>query len=267
MFAMREIDVVVDLERKLFLYLGVVLLAIGVGPFGTYEAMTIWERTVFWTLDIMVGMAIIAGVLHVFYYSRLAALIPSYPRFFLGIVLGALPGVAFVTVLYGTIGNDLEISTPFPLLYVQVTIFSTVLLLTEFLLWPAVVGTSSKPTPARPSSAPEKTDVPRSSEPTALLSRLPPEHRDSEIISISMQDHYAEVSTTTGQALILMRLGDAVDLLEGYPGVRVHRSHCVATKFVEKTEKIGRRLEVVLSDGRHLPIGNTYIKAVHDQIL
>jgi hypothetical protein len=139
-FAMREIDVVFDPERKLFLYFGVVLLAIGVGPFGTYEAMTFWQRTVFWTLDVLGGLLIIVPILHVFYHSRLVAFLPSFPRFLLGVAIGALPASAHITVLYDTVGAGLEISTPFPLLFVQVTVFSAVLLLTEFVLWPAVVG-------------------------------------------------------------------------------------------------------------------------------
>lgn len=266
-FTMREIAVVFDPERKLFLYFGVALLAIGVGPFGTYEAMSFWQRTMFWTLDVLGGMVIIVPVLHVFFYSRLVAFIPSYPRFVLGVALGALPTTGYITVLYGTVGAALDISTPFSLLFVEVTVFSTVLLLTEYVLWPAVFGEAAPqgavanpgPEPDAPPAAPKPQVVP-------LLTRLPLEHSDSEIVSISMQDHYAQVTTTEGTALILMRLSDAIDLLEGSPGARIHRSHWVATRFVEDIVRNGRRIEVLLKDGRQLPIGNTYLKAAQEQL-
>lgn len=258
---MREIDVVFDPERKLFLYFGVALLAIAVGPFGTYEAMDFWQRTVFWSLDILGGMAILVSILHVFYHSRLVAFIPSWPRFVMGVAVGALPTSAYITVLYGTIGVDLHITTPFPLLFVQVTLFSCTLLIVEFVLWPMLFGASDAP-PAPPAASPPL--PPPSPEPQSvpLLSRLPAELRAAEILSISMQDHYAEVTTTKGAALILMRLADALDLLDGCPGLRIHRSHWVALDAVEGVEKAGRRTEVALSDGRRLPVGTTYLNAV-----
>ncbi|MDU8927085.1 LytTR family DNA-binding domain-containing protein [Alisedimentitalea sp. MJ-SS2] len=264
---MREIDVVFDPERKLFLYFGVAFMAILVGPFGTYELMSFWERAVFWTLDVLGGLLIIVPILHVFYYSRLAAFIPSFPRFLIGVAIGAVPTAAYITVLFGTVGQKLEISTEFPLLLMQVTVFSTLLLLTEFVLWPMVFG-PHKGSPAG-MNVPGTTDEPKTacaSTSAALLSRLPDEHAGAQVVSISMQDHYAEVTTTQGAALILMRLGDAIDLMEGCPGARIHRSHWVAGEFVKGIEKTGRKTEVRMRDGRRLPIGNTYLKAAQQQL-
>ena len=267
MFTMREIVVVFDPERKLFLYFGVALLAIGVGPFGTYEAMDLWERTIFWTLDILGGLVIIVPILHVFYFSRLTAALPSLVRFVLGVALGALPASGFITLLYGTIGSGLQISTPFPLLFVEVTVFSTALLLVEFILWPMVFGTPDSALAGIASpiaqTLPEQA---ADTQITPLLTRLPPEHRSGAIISISMQDHYAEVTTTAGTALILLRLNDAIDLLEGCPGARIQRSHWVAKGFVKSINRNGRRVEVRLHDGRTLPIGATYLKAAQQEL-
>jgi hypothetical protein len=256
---MREIDVVFDPERKLFLYFAVVLIAIGVGPFGTYYAMTFSQRAIFWALDVLGGMAILVPVLHVFYFSALAAWIPSWPRFFIGVALGALPTAGYITVLYGTIGAALPISPTFPQLYLEVTVFSSILLLVEFMVWPAIFsGADRQPAPAM-AQRPNWSAKPAR---PALLDRLPPEFRDSEVVSISMQDHYAEITTTKGKTLLLIRLGDAIDLLPDVPGLQIHRSHWVARAYAEGIEKTGRRTELVLSDGRRLPIGNTYLMAV-----
>jgi DNA-binding LytR/AlgR family response regulator len=99
-----------------------------------------------------------------------------------------------------------------------------------------------------------------------LMSRLPPELQDDRIVSISMQDHYARVTTTSGSALILMRLSDAMDLLDGCPGARIHRSHWVAKGFAESIGKSGRRMELRLTDGRALPVGASYLKAAERQL-
>lgn len=283
-FAMREIAVVFDPERKFFLYFGVVFLAVGVGPFGTYDAMDFWQRTVFWSLDILGGLLIIVPVVHVVYHSRILRRIPPLPRFVLGVAFGAIPAAAFITVLYGSVGTDLEISTPYPLLFVQVTVFSTILLLTEYVLWPAVFGGSRSR--ARAASAddgagmgpslgvhasadlsplPDTPDGPVAEKAAPvphrvrLIERLPAELRGAEILSISMQDHYAEVSTTAGKTMLLMRLSDAIDLLDGLPGAQIHRSHWAARGAVVAIEKAGRRHEVVLGDGRRLPIGATHL--------
>lgn len=266
MFTKREFTIVFDPERKLFLYFGVALLAAFFGPFGTYDLLTFWERMVFWFLDILGGMAIIVFSLHVFFYSRLTAFIPAFARFLLGVALGALPTAAYITVLFSMVGPQIEITTPYPVLVVQVIVFSTILLLIEFLLWPAVFGKSGTAAVET-----EKGDAPETSTPATeqqvvpLLTRLPVNLRTGAIVSISMQDHYAEVTTTTGASLLLIRITDAIDLLEGYPGCRIHRSHWVARDFVDGIEKSGRRMIVRLKDGRELPVGATYVETVKQQ--
>jgi len=264
---MREIAVVFDPERKLFLYFGLVFVAVGVGPFGTYDAMGFWQRTMFWTLDVLGGLLLIVPVLHVFYHSRLVAFMPSPLRFFLGVAVGAIPATAYITLLYRTIGDGLEIPASFPLLFAEVTVFSTLLLLTEFILWPMVFGTGERPEP-KPGNRIDQADPPAPVRPQRirLLERLPADLAGGTIISISMQDHYAEVVTTAGKALVLIRLSDAVDLLDGYPGTQIHRSHWVARDFVEKIEKSGRRMEMVLTDGRRLPVGNTFLVSARQQL-
>lgn len=264
---MREIAVVFDPERKLFLYFGVVFIAVGVGPFGTYDAMGFWQRTVFWTLDILGGLILIVPILHVFYHSRLVAFIPSPLRFLVGVALGVIPATAYITVLYSTMGDGLQIPASFPLLYVQVTIFSAILLLTEYILWPLVFGTGDAPDP-EPGDRTGPTGPPNPVMPERirLVERLPADVAGGAIISISMQDHYAEVTTTTGKALVLIRLSDAMDLLDGHPGTQIHRSHWVARDFVDKIEKSGRRMEMVLTDGRRLPVGNTFLVAARQQL-
>ena len=276
-FTVREIDVIFDPERKLVLYFGITILAIATGPFGTYEAMTLSQRAIFWSLAMLGGLATLVPILHVAFRSRLGAVLPSWPRFSLSVLLGALPTAGYITVLYETIADGLSISTPFPMLFVQVWAFSMLLLIFELKVWPAVFGHARPRPPLMPNvgalaaAAPMSAPTSESEPDTArrypdLLNRLPPEHSQSEIVSISMQDHYAEITTTAGKALILMRLRDAIELLENHPGTRIHRSHWVARAHVDRIARSGRRSEVVMKDGRRLPIGNTFLAAARERL-
>lgn len=243
-------------------------MAASVGPFGTYDVMTFWDRMVFWFLDVIGGLAIVVPILHVFYFSRFTSIIPSIPRFLLGVALGAMPTAGYITVLHSMVGEQLQISTPYPLLVVQVTVFSWILLWVEFQLWPRLFG--SPETVGRAEPRPDQSDAGYSGnrrQAPALLKRLPPGKREGQIISVSMQDHYAEVTTTSGSALILMRLSDAIEMLEDYPGLQIHRSHWVGLAQIDELVKRGRNTLVLLKDGRELPVGSTYLRHVKEQLV
>ena len=266
---MREITVIFDPERKLILYFTVIVFAILVGPFGTYDAMSFWQRVIFWSLDILGGMAIILPILHVFYASRFVREIPSLPRMIGGIMLGAIPAAAYVTLLFNAIGPKIVIPTPYPLLYLEMVMFSTVLLLTEFIFWPIVFGAGPKAPPPQTTPAPAQPvqqaqpvqPVPPASLPR-LIERLPPDLRHAKILSISMQDHYAQIVTDKGEHLLLIRLSDAIDLLDGLAGMQIHRSHWVAQSNAQSLTRNGRRHDLLTTDGRILPVSATRIEAL-----
>ncbi len=275
---MREIDVVFDPERKLFLYFGVLFLAIGVGPFGTYADMSFWQRVVFWSLDIAGGMVIIVPIMHVFYASAPAQGLPSPLRLFVGTALGALPGAGYISVLYGLAGGNPDALAPFPLLFAQVTLFSFMLFLVEFLLWPVLVRNRAAPAPvteqetlAPPpvsdhAASPKALDLPAPPPGQALLRRLPAELREARLVSISMQDHYAQIVTTRGETLLLIRLRDALELIGDTAGLQIHRSHWVAADQMRSLVRDGRRYEVTLRDGRQLPVGGTFLDQVRQRL-
>ena len=68
-------------------------------------------------------------------------------------------------------------------------------------------------------------------EPESFLRHLP-DGVGRDIISLKAAEHYVEVTTTSGTALILMRFRDAVAEL-GNLGIRVHRSHWVAHRHAK----------------------------------
>ena len=51
-----------------------------------------------------------------------------------------------------------------------------------------------------------------------------------------------------------MRLGDAIEKLDGLPGERVHRSWWVAREAVGAVRVNGRRLSLTLTNGLEVPV-------------
>ena len=64
--------------------------------------------------------------------------------------------------------------------------------------------------------------------PARFPDRLPFKLRGAAIRAVQSEDHYLRIHTDRGSDLILMRLSDALDELEGLEGAQTHRSWWVA---------------------------------------
>lgn len=92
-----------------------------------------------------------------------------------------------------------------------------------------------------------------------ILERLEFDRR-GELISLSVTDHYVEVTTNKGQSLILMRLRDAISEAEGVNGLQVHRSHWVAIQQIKSARRVGNKAVLTMSNRREIPASRTYVK-------
>lgn len=95
---------------------------------------------------------------------------------------------------------------------------------------------------------------------TLLQSKLP-HHLGHEIVTVQAQDHYVEVTTLKGSALVLMRLGDAVRDLEPLGGLQVHRSWWVNPAHIARTETGKSGQELVMQNGPRVPVGRSFRNA------
>ena len=89
-----------------------------------------------------------------------------------------------------------------------------------------------------------------------LVRRLPAE-LGQDIIRLSASDHYVEVYTRQGHALVLLRFSDALAELDGADGLQIHRSHWVARSAIHRLVAKGRNLFVELDDGTTLPVSRS----------
>ena len=107
-----------------------------------------------------------------------------------------------------------------------------------------VLAYSSSGTEAEP--APPRQD--------ALTSSLPLRLRNARIYALRAEDHYVRVYTSAGEALVRMRLRDAVEALEGLPGLRPHRSWWVSEQSITALRRTRGRAILTIVGGEQVPV-------------
>ena len=118
---------------------------------------------------------------------------------------------------------------------------------------------SGAPAPAAPVSSAPVPSVPRA----RFLDRLPAD-LGTELIALEMEDHYVRAHTALGSDLVLMRLRDAMEELEGVEGMQVHRSWWVARHSVEDVRRDGRNVRLVLESGLEAPVSRANVQLLKD---
>jgi hypothetical protein len=95
--------------------------------------------------------------------------------------------------------------------------------------------------------------APASPPPVRFLDRLPLKLRGATLYAVQAEDHYLRLHTDRGSDLILMRLSDAVEELEGLEGARTHRSWWVARSAVRGVDRGDGRATLTLEGGLSVP--------------
>lgn len=77
-----------------------------------------------------------------------------------------------------------------------------------------------------------------------------------------MADHYVEVTTQKGSALVLLRLADAIAETRGIDGLQIHRSHWVARDAVKALKRVEGRPMIETTSGALLPVSRSFLAPV-----
>ena len=276
-FTMREITPSFGLHRKLVLVFFAILIATYAGPFGTYLEMSLAQRAVFWTLLFTGAALAIMPVLYSFFHTGFVVRsLPLWLRVVAASLLGAVPITAIAIFLFKYLHGQVNWQS-LPDMYLKVLFITAIMNIVEYVFWPMAkagnaaaarvvpvkTGAPLRLLPDAEAPGPARTGAPA---PPAIMKRLPPEMRQARVISISMQDHYAHISTTMGEQMVLLRLSDAISLLEGLPGVQTHRSHWAAAAFARELRRDGRRHLLLLADGRSLPVAASRLDEVRKML-
>ena len=245
-FALREVRRHYS-SPKVLAAIGGIALILGIsGPFGTSGFMRIGPLIVYWLIISYTTFA--AG-------TFVGALAADYCRFknlpqWVSITLTSVgTGVAAIAIVIfvNWVALGLPPNTPGYLGSLAITTFITATIIAVILFFTEMGKHEGDVAPLRTTAK--------------LLERLPLEKR-GDIISLSVSDHYVEVTSTKGQELILLRLSDAMSECEGVVGMQVHRSHWVATKHVASARRAGDRAILTMSDGRDIPVSRSYVPAI-----
>jgi DNA-binding LytR/AlgR family response regulator len=225
------------------------------GPFGSYPAYPTATRYAFW-----LGLTAAGAVAAVAADALLPATRLRSGAIRIGAValVSALP-MTFVVAWTMSLVQPGRVFAPqqLPALFAAVAAVQLLVAYVTTTLAPAADEVEAPgPEPALP--APGEEAIPAF--PSALLSRLPPEI-GSDIIALETEDHYLRVHAAGGSALILMRMADAVALLDPRLGAQVHRRWWVAQGAVAGVRTEGQKLSLCLTDRKLVPVGRTFSAA------
>lgn len=226
------------------------LMAVGIligisGPFETFAFLPLVPRVLYWTLVVIVTYSV-GAVLNIYLSNRFkAALTAVWLRLAVYGMATGLAVFAIVTLIntavfgwpYATVGS---VAASFALICVISTIISGLAMVFRH----DASGTDIVQTPP-------------------LLDRLPLDKRGG-LVSLSVQDHYVNVTTTQGQEMLLMRLSDAIKETAPTEGLQIHRSHWVARDQIAAAERRGDRAVLTLKSGAEVPASRSYIPALRD---
>lgn len=229
------------------------------GPFGSYPAYSTSTRYAFWLGLTVAGFLSGAAAEAVLPFAWFR---PGARRIAAAALVSALP-MTFVVAWTISLLQPGRFFAPqqLPALFAAV---ATVQLLVVFVMTitaPPQSGDAAAPA-APPSPRPEEAEPPAF--PSALLGRLP-RGIGSDIIALETEDHYLRVHTSAGSGLILMRMADAVALLDARLGVQVHRRWWVAEEAVGSVQKEGQKLCLRLTNNIVVPVGRTFSRAAKAQ--
>ncbi len=219
------------------------------GPFGTYPTFDLAHRLLFWAVNI--GLCLVLGaMMRALVYGVMGLRRTPAGSALIALILAlTLPVFIYGSIrlllgpAYSSAPSHLELS---------LFVFCTSLGISAYR---AATGAevASLPAPPPPTSVPAPAPAPL----PRLIRRLPPERRGA-LISLSVRDHYVDVATSRGRVSLLLRLGDAVEEVDGVDGAQVHRSHWVAWGAVAGVERAAGKLALVMQDGSRVPVSKPY---------
>ena len=226
------------------------------GPFGSYPAFPTATRYAFWLAMTAAGAVAAVAANAVLPVTRLRA---GAIRIGAVALASALP-MTFVVAWTLSLVQPGRFFTPqqLPALFACVAAVQ-LLVVTATTITPPTADNATSPGRAPAIPEPEAEAIPAAF-PSALLSRLPP-GIGSDIIALETEDHYLRVHALGGSALILMRMADAVALLDPQLGAQVHRRWWVAQAAVAGVRTNGQKLSLCLIDKTLVPVGRTFSAA------
>jgi DNA-binding LytR/AlgR family response regulator len=253
--ALRELREVFTSRLSRFgLLIAIFVLAVS-GPFGTFQSFNIGQRFAYWAAMVLgcyltgVGVgSVVVEVLRPRIAERWARVITA------GLITG-LPVTAMVIGI-----NSIAYQAIEPRGWLNIWIYATLVTLAVFVALTTLNERLRAPQPPATAAAPMAGATPSA---PPILERVPLPQRGN-LLALIVEDHYVDIVTDRGKALVLMRLVDAMRETGSVAGLQIHRSHWVARDAVVKTYRTDGKVTLELSNGMRLPVSRGYLPAARD---
>lgn len=95
----------------------------------------------------------------------------------------------------------------------------------------------------------------------AFLARHAPHLAGARLLALEAEDHYLRIHTDAGDALVLLRLRDAVEGLGAESGLQVHRSFWVARDAAPLARRRGQAWALEFAGGLSVPVSRANVAA------
>lgn len=235
-----------------------------VGPFGSYPAFPAFTRYAFWLGLTVVGVLAAIAVDAAIPSGRLARRRVRIPA----VTLASTIPMTFVVAWTISLVQTGRTYSPSQL----VDLFWGVAAVQLFIVVMLVISVSefdaSRPAPlmepVTTDTPPIATSVPAGAEapafPAVILGKLPT-CTGGEIMALETEDHYLRVHAAQGSGLVLMRMADAVALIDERLGMQVHRRWWVASAAVDGLHTENQKWSLRLANGLDVPVGRTFLTA------
>lgn len=236
-----------------------VLITAMAGPYFTLARLSFPERLVYWGTTVTVS-AMLMTFLSVYSYWMTEAYRWNW------IFVAMLAGTAGILPVVGTLYLAEGLATGFAPGWFDTAGFASLIMSVAPPLISVTLAVNALINFQRNEQTTERLqttiDDAYAKAPLTMLQNKLPHHLGHEIISVQAQDHYVEVTTTEGNAMVLMRLGDAVRDLEPLGGIQVHRSWWINLAYVTRTGKGPSGPELILSSDQKIPVGRSFRSAL-----
>ena len=223
------------------------LLAL-LAPFRTADIFTLWELTAFWALSSIFGCYLLYALHLVAQGFARTRDIP--PRIWLPLsaIIAAIPTTLIVHALGPALNSNIRLSA-FWQLYPSVAVLCLPL---QFIIHLILQNDTVHIAASQPLVGEAASSLSAGAE-QILFDKLP-RHLGRKILCMKTEDHYLRVYTEAGNALVLLRMGDAENAVGGIDGLRVHRSWWVARDAVVEAVPAGNALQLRLTNGLDVPV-------------
>ena len=221
--------------------LSIAILCAFSGPFGTFEKLDLTSRLIYW-----VSIAVVTGMAGVWVSMLTIEFDFKLPLTLVASCVFGLFVTGFVALLQSVVDGRLVEFHMLGILFMFCFPTSIVILVVANHFMHPNAKHLSEEIDGRPK----------------LFDRLENGADVEALFSLSACDHYVEVSTNLGDALVLARLADAISECSSIPGEQIHRSHWVALAAIEKLDVSRQKPQVTLKSGRAFPISRARIKSL-----